>query len=57
MLDESNVDEQERLSELVVEDVANSDNDSQASTTNTSSSAAGNSQQNHSNKKKGTKQI
>ena len=32
VLDEGNVDEQERPSELVVEDVANSDNDSRAST-------------------------
>ena len=44
VLDEANVDEQERRSELVVEDVANSDMDSRASTTNTSSSTSGNSQ-------------
>ena len=50
VLDEANVDEQERPSELVVVDVANSDNDSQASTTNTSSSSGGNSQENHNNK-------
>ena len=56
VLNESNVDEQERTSELVVEDVSSSDNDSKAITTNTSSSAAGNSQENHNNKNK-TKQI
>ena len=43
VLDEANVDEQERRSELAVEDVANSDMDSRASTTNTSSSTSGNS--------------
>ena len=42
VLDEANVDEQERPSELVSEDVANSD-DSRASTTNTLSSTGGNS--------------
>ena len=58
VLDEANVDEQERPSELVVEDVANSDNDSRASTTNTwlSSSTGGNSQENPNNKSNKYKQ-
>ena len=56
VLDEANVDEQERPSELVSEDVANSDNDSRASTTNTSSSTGGNSQENPNNKSNKYKQ-
>ena len=56
VLDEANVDEQERPSELAVEDASNSDNDSRASTTNTSSSTGGNSQENHNNKSNKYKQ-
>ena len=56
VLDEANVDEKERPSELVVEGVANSDNDSRASTTNTSSSTGGNCQENPNNKSNKYKQ-
>ena len=52
VLNEANVDEQERPSELVIEDFTNSDNDSRASTTNTSSPTGGNSQENHNSKNK-----
>ena len=52
MLSEANVEEQERPSELVIEDVLNSDNDSRESTTNTSSPTGGNSQENHNSKNK-----
>ena len=55
VLDEANADEQERPSELVSEDVANSD-DSRASTTNTSSSTGGNSQENPNSKSNKYKQ-
>ena len=51
VLNEANVDEQERPSDLVIEDVTNSDNDSRATTTNTSSPTGGNSQENHNSKK------